>query len=99
MRAKPSVTWISRYGSLLSIAYLCALPLSGQTVWAPGQTVQLFVGCYGWPGGQPASCYVTVNSFAWTYDNNGHTAAQHSNPFPSSAMTMQSGGPWYHNLG
>jgi hypothetical protein len=37
----------------------------GQPVYAPGQSVNLWVGCYGWPGLQLESCGLTVTANAW----------------------------------
>lgn len=91
--------------SLFTLAILCAVvPVSADpafappNLYAPGSTIQLFASCVGWPGGQPYyPCYLTLTSLSWNTDANGHTASQHSSPFPSSAFTITSNGPWVHS--
>jgi len=76
------------------------MPLAiAQPVHSPGSAVPLWVGCYGWPGGQPASCYLTITSQSWQVDSNGHSASQHSTPVPSSAFILGNTGPYYHFTG
>ena len=82
-------------------ASLSVTPIAAQNWYTPGSTTDSLY--HVWDGRAEFlyyPCFLVISSNAWGVSSNAHTrsGSYHPTPRPSSAFTVTSNGPWFHEL-